>query len=68
MFGKIRHYYTEVKGELQKSTWPKWTEVKNTTVVVIITVFIFSGFLYLCDMVLSYSVSAMNDFFTGLLR
>jgi preprotein translocase subunit SecE len=68
MFKRIGQYYTEVKGELKKSTWPKWNEVKNTTIVVIITVFIFAGFLYLSDITLSFVVSAMNDFFTGLLR
>ena len=68
MFGKISRYYTEVKGELKKTTWPKWDEVKNTTIVVIITVFIFAGFLYVSDLILSFSVGALNDFFTGLKR
>jgi len=68
MFKKVSHYYTEVKGELKKSTWPKLEEVKNTTIVVIITVFIFAGFLYLSDLVLSFAVTTMNDFFRNLMQ
>ena len=65
MFKKISRYYTEVKGELKKSTWPKAQEVKNTTIIVIITVLIFSFYLYLCDMSLSTVLRVINSFFTG---
>ena len=68
MFKKIGKYYTEVKGELKKSTWPKWSEVRNTTIVVIITVFIFGFYLYFCDMVLSNVIYAINEFFTNLFK
>jgi preprotein translocase subunit SecE len=67
MFDKISRYYTEVKSELKKSTWPKAEEVKNTTIIVIITVFIFAFYLYLCDISLTAVIRFMNDFFTGLL-
>ena len=66
MFKKMSQYYTEVKGELKKSTWPKAEEVKNTTIIVIITVFIFAFYLYLCDISLSWVIRFINDFFTGL--
>ncbi len=66
MFKRIRRYYTEVKGELKKSTWPKRDEVRNTTFVVIVTVFIFAFYLYLCDIVLSHAIGFINDFFSGL--
>lgn len=67
MFKKLSRYYTEVKGELKKSTWPKREEVQNTTIIVIITVFIFSFYLYLCDIGLSTVIRFVNDFFTNLL-
>lgn len=67
MFKKMSQYYTEVKGELKKSTWPKAEEVKNTTVIVIVTVLIFAFYLYLCDISLSWVIRFLNDFFTGLL-
>ena len=67
MFKKISRYYTEVKSELKKSTWPKQEEVKNTTIIVIITVCIFAFYLYLCDMSLTAVITFINDFFTGLL-
>lgn len=66
MFKKMSQYYTEVKGELKKSTWPKAEEVKNTTIVVVITVLVFSFYLYLCDWSLTQVIRFVNDLFSGL--
>lgn len=48
----IRTYVTEVKAESKKVTWPTKKEVRDTTIVVIIAVFIFGIYLYLVDLVL----------------
>jgi preprotein translocase SecE subunit len=66
MFKRLSQYYTEVKSELKKSTFPKPEEVKNTTIVVIITVLIFAFYLYLCDISLSFVINNLNDFLLGL--
>jgi preprotein translocase subunit SecE len=47
---KIKSFFTEVVAETKKVTWPSIKEVRDTTIVVIIAVFIFGFFLYLVDL------------------
>ncbi len=54
--GKIRQFLAEVSVELKRTTWPSGVEVRGTTIVVIVTVFIFSLFLFAVDQVLSQAV------------
>lgn len=56
MFTKIKKFLSEVIIELKKVTWPSRKEVYSTTIVVLITVFIFAIFLYLVDISLLYLV------------
>jgi len=43
-------FLQEVVAELKRTTWPRPTEVRGTTTVVIIAVFIFALFLWLVDL------------------
>lgn len=47
---KTRSFFSEVVTETKKVTWPTLKEVRDTTIVVIIAVFIFGFFLYLVDL------------------
>ncbi len=44
-----RTFLTDVKGELKRTTFPSQREVKGTTTVVIVTVFIFALYLWVVD-------------------
>ena len=55
-------FLSEVWVELKKTSWPTRKEVYGTTIVVIIATLIFSGFLYIVDMIL---VRAMNFILEG---
>ena len=55
----------EVRTELRKTTWPSWKEVRGTTMVVIVTSFIFSVFLWMVDLVVRQFVGGIMDFFTA---
>lgn len=48
-YRKTITFLQEVVAELKRTTWPKWQEVKGTTTVVIIAVFIFAVFLFAVD-------------------
>ncbi|HSE39237.1 MAG TPA: preprotein translocase subunit SecE, partial [Acidobacteriota bacterium] len=50
VFVRIRTFFSEVIAEAKKVTWPTFKEVRDTTIVVIIAIFIFGIFLYLVDM------------------
>lgn len=47
---KIKSFFNEVTAETKKVTWPSLKEVRDTTIVVIIAVFIFGFFLYVVDL------------------
>lgn len=52
-FARFRHFLQEVRGELKQVNWPTFPTVRSTTVVVILTVFVFGLFLFLVDSVVS---------------
>jgi len=54
---RARTFLSEVRGELKRTSWPSWKEVRGTTTVVIVTVFIFALFLWVVDTVLFQMVS-----------
>ena len=55
----------EVRSELRKTTWPAWKEVRGTTIVVIVTSFIFAFFLWIVDIFVSQVVRSIMNFFTA---
>ena len=52
LWTKIKTFFIEVNAEVRKVTWPTFKEVRDTTIVVIIAVFLFGIFLYFVDMAL----------------
>ncbi len=60
---EFRQYASEVKSETKRVTWPGFQEVYGTTVMVIITTFIFGIYFWICDQVFQYVVYHVLDFF-----
>ena len=60
---KIKGFYTDVRTEMRKVTAPTWKEVRGTTTVVIITVFIFAAYFGIIDFVINRGVNAMFSYF-----
>jgi preprotein translocase subunit SecE len=50
---ELRSFFTEVRGELKKVTWPSRNEVYSTTLVVIVTTVFFGFYLYALDLLLT---------------
>ena len=50
---QLKSFFAEVKSELKKVTWPSWTEVRATTIVVIATTVFFGFYLFGIDLLLS---------------
>ena len=53
-FNELKSFFAEVRAELKKVTWPSKAEVKNTTVVVILTTVFFGFYLYGLDIVFNW--------------
>jgi preprotein translocase subunit SecE len=59
MFARLSKFLKEVRIELTKVTWPTASELRSTTMVVIITVFIITIFIGLVDFGLARLVGSL---------
>ncbi len=51
---RIQAFFSDVKKELQRTSWPSRAEVQGTTIVVLVSVLIISVYLGLVDLVLAF--------------
>lgn len=49
LFGVVRNYLRDLRLEMRNVTWPSWAQVRSTTVVVILTIFILASYLGIVD-------------------
>jgi preprotein translocase subunit SecE len=54
---ELKAFFSEVKSELKKVTWPGKQEVYATTIVVLVTTFFFGFYLYGLDLLFSRAAS-----------
>ncbi|MCZ6905467.1 MAG: preprotein translocase subunit SecE [Acidobacteria bacterium] len=64
---RATEYVGEVRGEMRRVTWPGRQEIYGTTVVVIITVFVFGLFFFVVDALFSLGVNNLLDTLRGLI-
>jgi len=50
---KIKKFFSDVKFEMKKVSWPKWDELKGSTFIVISFSILISVFLFFVDRFLS---------------
>jgi preprotein translocase subunit SecE len=60
---RIKSFYSDVRTEMRKVTAPSWKEVRGTTTVVIITVFIFAAYFGIIDFIINRGVNALFGLF-----
>jgi preprotein translocase subunit SecE len=53
----LKAFFTEVRTELKKVTWPGRQEVRSTTIVVIVTTIFFGFYLWVLDLGFSQLMS-----------
>jgi preprotein translocase subunit SecE len=61
---KIKTFYNDVRMEMKKVTTPSLKEVQATTLVVIITVFIFGLYFWLVDFVIGRGIDFVFRWFS----
>ncbi len=61
---RIKSFYGDVRNEMRKVTTPTRKEVQATTVVVIITVFIFGVYFWVIDGVIGRSLDWIFKYFS----
>ena len=50
---KIKKFFSDVKFEMKKVSWPKWAELKGSTFIVISFSILISVFLFFIDRILA---------------
>ena len=60
---RVKTFYNDVRGEMRKVTAPSWKEVRATTTVVVITVFIFALYFAVIDFAIQHGVTALFNAF-----
>ncbi len=52
MLGKVKKYLNEVTKEMKKVSWPTRAQLRESTYIVIITMLIFTAFVYVIDLLM----------------
>jgi preprotein translocase subunit SecE len=60
---RIKTFYNDVRTEMRKVTAPSWKEVRATTTVVVITVFLFALYFAVIDYFIQQGVTYMFNYF-----
>ena len=58
-----KQFYSDVRSEMKKVSWPARQEVMGTTIVVIVAVFFFGLYLGLVDYLLSMGLARVLSYF-----
>ena len=62
-YRRLSSFLREVKAEMKKVTWPSRNEVYSTTIVVIFATIFFGFYLFFMDVVFSWLITKVKDFF-----
>ena len=59
---RVAQYIYEVKTETKRVTWPGKQEIYGTTVMVILTTFLFGIYFAICDRTFGYGIKSLLDY------
>ncbi len=61
---RTKSYIDEVKGEMRRVSWPTWKQVRATTGVVIVSVFLFAAYFFVVDTIVNTVITKIINSFT----
>ena len=64
-FRAVAHFWSETMEELRKATWPTWLELRDSTMLVIITVIILGGYISVLDFFLFQLITFFTHLASG---
>jgi len=56
---EVRDYFDDLKKEMRLVSWPTWNQVRATTAVVVVAVFVFAAYFWMVDMVMGWAMSKL---------
>jgi len=57
-----REYFSDIRSEMRRVTWPNRKQVESTTVVVILSVFLFAAYFAVLDKILQATVQRAYNY------
>jgi preprotein translocase subunit SecE len=60
---RFKNYIQDLQIEMRRVTWPSWKQVRATTAVVIVTVFIFAAYFWVVDTILGRAMNKIIEAF-----
>ena len=60
-FAQVKDYLNDLKAEMHRVTWPSTNQVKATTFVVIVAVFLFAAYFAVVDSLLGTAIKRIFD-------
>jgi preprotein translocase subunit SecE len=60
---RVKTFYNDVRTEMKKVTAPSFKEVRATTAVVIVTVFLFAAYFWVVDLVIGHGIDSVFRYF-----
>lgn len=61
---QTKNYFEELKQEMRRVTWPTWKQVRATTTVVIVAVFLFAAYFAIVDAAVGRLITKLFDTFS----
>jgi preprotein translocase subunit SecE len=58
---RVKEYVEDLKAEMRRVTWPSRAQVQTTTLVVILTVFVFAAYFWGVDLILGRGVARIFE-------
>jgi preprotein translocase subunit SecE len=59
MFNRMTQYFRETSQEMKRVSWPSVAELKESTIVVIVTVAIVTVFIFFVDKILDLTIKRL---------
>ena len=59
---RLRSNFSDVRVEMKRVTWPGKQEIYGTTVMVVLTTFLFGIYFWVCDQVFRHTVGGALNF------
>ncbi len=61
---QVKDYFEELQTEMRRVTWPSWKQVRATTAVVIVAVFLFAAYFFVVDDIVQRAITKVFDTFS----
>ncbi len=61
---RTKSYIEDVRNEMKRVSWPTWPQVRATTGVVIIAVFLFAAYFFVVDAIVNAAITRLINHFT----